>query len=486
MAFVQTDAQLRSLITAARDIIYACDAGGRFTYANPFALELMGYAEDEILGRHFSTLIRDDYRESAARFYGRQFVSKTPDTYFEYPAVLKSGDAVWLGQHVQLICDGGGNVTGFQAIARDITKQKDAEALLRESEAAYHSLVEHASLGILRSTVDGRILEANHALAEMLGYGSPEELLALPTILNLYMNPAERGPLLDRLLRDGRVAGVDVNWKRKDGSAIRAHVNSRVVRGADGVVRSIEVMIEDVTERERLAEQQRRTHTLEAVGQLAAGVAHHFNNLLTGMLGYTELLSMHANVSDEMRADLNEILKAGRRASVLTHQLLAFSDPRTPRLENLDLNHIVHGLHGRLARELRDNQTLLVEQCPTPAIVRIDSEDLQNVITQIVRNARDAMPSGGAVRIEVAALTDPEPDLPGHYVRLRIADSGVGMDWETQSRMFEPFFTTKPQDQGTGLGLSVTHGIIHNCGGTISVDSALGRGTTMNVYFPRP
>ena len=371
MAFVQTDADLRSLITGARDIIYACDVSGHFTFANPFAVELMGYAEHEILGRHFTTLIRPDYREEAAKFYGRQFMARVRDTYFEFPAVNKSGDVVWLGQNVQIIFDGK-TIVGFQAIARDITKQKDAEAKLRESEAAYRVLME----------------------------------------------------------------------------------------------------------------QRMRTHTLEAVGQLAAGVAHHFNNLLTGILGYTELLTSHAGVSQEMRADLNEILTAARRASVLTKQLLTFSDPQTPRPETLDLNHIVHGLHGRLTRELRDDTALVWEASPVAAMIRVDSEEIQNVIVQLVRNARDSMPSGGAIRLNIAVVSNPTSELHGQYVRFSVADTGCGMDWETQSRMFEPFFTTKRQDEGTGLGLSVTHGIVRNCGGSIDVQSEINRGTTVTIYFP--
>jgi len=485
MAFVQTDADLRSLVTGARDVIYACDASGHFTFANPFAVELMGYPEHEILGRHFLTLVREDHREAATKFYGRQYVSRTRDTYFEFPAVVKSGEVIWLGQHVQLIVDGAA-IVGFQAIARDITKQRDAEERLRASEAAYRSLVQGASVGIYRSALDGRFLDVNPALVAMLGYDSPADVIALQDTVSLYVNAADRAPLVGKLLGEGRVDDAEVQWKRRDGSPITVRINARAVRGAGGVVNGAEVIVKDVTERIRHEEQRRRTQTLEAVGQLAAGIAHHFNNLLTGMLGYTELLGANSGVSDEMRADLDEILKAGRRASILTKQLLTFSDPHTPRPENLDLNHILHGLHGRLAKELRDGLTLVCEPAPSPAIVRVDPEDLQQVIVQLVRNARDAMPPGtsGAVRLDVALVSNPDADLRGDYVRFRVADSGVGMDWETQSRMFEPFFTTKRQDEGTGLGLSVTHGIVRNCGGSIEVDSVMGGGTTITIYFP--
>ena len=485
MAYVQTDADLRSLVTGARDIIYACDALGHFTFANPFAVELLGYPEHELLGRHFLSLIRDDHREAATKFYGRQFVARVLDTYFEFPALVKSGDAIWLGQHVQLIVEHDA-VVGFQAIARDITRQKDAEDRLRASEAAYRSLVQGASVGIYRSAIDGKFLDANLALAAMIGYESPADLIAAQTALDLYINPADRAALVAQLLSEGRVDDAELRWKRRDGSPLTVRVNARAVKGPGGVINAVEVVVKDVTERLRLEEQRLRSHTLEAVGNLAAGVAHHFNNLLTGMLGYTELLGTQKGVSDEMRADLNEILKAGRRASVLTHQLLAFSDPKAPRPENLDLNHILHGLHGRLSRELRGGQTLVVNQAEMPAIVRCDPDDLQQVITQVVRNARDAMPSGGTIRVDVELVSNPEAELRGDYVRLSVTDSGCGMDWETQSRMFEPFFTTKPQDEGTGLGLSVTHGTVRNCGGSISVDSVIGRGTTITIYFPRP
>lgn len=483
MAFVQTDADLRSLITGARDIIYACDASGHFTYANPFAVEMMGYPEHEILGRHFLTLIRDDHRKAAEKFYGRQFVARALDTYFEFPAVVHSGEVLWLGQHVQLIVDNNA-IVGFQAIARDITRQKDAEDRLRASEAAYRSLVQGASVGIYRSKLDGQFLDANQALATMLGYNTPADVIALQSALEMYANPADRVPIVEALLKEGRVDDAEVRWKRRDGSPMTVRLNARAVRGPGEAIDAVEVIVKDVTERLRQDEQRSRAHTLEAVGNLAAGVAHHFNNLLTGMLGYTELLASQKGVSAEMMADLNEILTAGRRASVLTHQLLAFSDPKTPRPENLDLNQILHGLHGRLVRELRDGQTLVVNRSDTPAIVRVDAEDLQQVITQLVRNARDAMPSGGAIRVDVALVSNPDADLPGDYVRLRVVDTGTGMDWETQSRMFEPFFTTKPQDEGTGLGLSVTHGTVRNCGGSIAVDSAIDRGTTIAVFFP--
>ena len=483
MLFVHTDADLRSLIVGARDIIYACDGTGHFTFANPFAVELMGYPEHEILGRHFLTLVRSDYKEAATKFYGRQFVARVLDTYFEFPAVLKGGDEIWLGQHVQLTVDGD-RITGFQAIARDITRQKDAEARLRESEAAYRSLVHGASIGIFRSTMDGRILDANPAMARMLGYDTPADVVALQDIAGLYVNQADRAPVKEALLGPGQITDLEVHWKRRDGSPLTARMNARAVRGAGDAVIAVEVIVEDVTERLRQEEQRRQAQTLDAVGQLATGIAHHFNNLLTGMLGFTELLSSEAGVSAEMKADLGQILKAGRRATELTRQLKAFSEPRTPKVERLDLNQVLQRIHDTLARLMRDTMTLDVRPSQGPAMIEIDPSELEQAIVQVVRNARDAMPSGGTVTIDVSRASNPASDLHGDFVRLRITDTGIGMNWETQARMFEPFFTTKPQDEGTGLGLSVAYGIVRQSGGAIDVDSEIDRGTAVTIYFP--
>ena len=484
MAFVQTDADLRSLVAGARDIIYACDAAGHFTFANPFAVELLGYPEHEILGRHFLTLIRDDHRDAATKFYGRQFVAKVLDTYFEFPAVRKSGDVLWLGQHVQLIIEHG-QIAGFQAIARDITKQKDAEAQLRESEAAYRSLVQNSPLGIFRSSLDRRFIDVNPAFARMLGYETPADVLAIPDIAALYVDPAQRGPLFDELLRTGELKGWEVQWKRRDGVPVTLRGSSRLFRDADGRALATEVIVEDATERLRAEEQRRREQTLEAVGQLATGVAHHFNNLLTGMLGFTELLSAQAGVSAEMKEDLGQILKSGKRATELTRQLKAFSEPRTFRAEAIDVNQILRRIREMLARMMHERTTFVCNPASEPVIIHVDPSELEQAIVHVVRNARDAIqPEGGTVTLDVAYVSNPAPDIRGNYVGVRVVDTGIGMDWETQARMFEPFFTTKPQDEGTGLGLSVTYGIVRQSGGAIDVQSSLHGGTTVTLYFP--
>ncbi len=203
------------------------------------------------------------------------------------------------------------------------------------------------------------------------------------------------------------------------------------------------------------------------------------------MLGFTELLSQQAGVSAEMKADLGYILKNGQRATELTRQLKAFAEPRSPKAERLDVNAILRRIGDTLARLMREKTTFSCEPSPEPAMIDIDPAELEQAIMHVVRNAGDATAAGGgSVKLDVSHVSNPMPDLHGDFVGVRVVDTGIGMNWETQARMFEPFFTTKPQDEGVGLGLSVTYGIVRQAGGSIDVDTEIDKGTTVTIYFP--
>ena len=250
-------------------------------------------------------------------------------------------------------------------------------------------------------------------------------------------------------------------------------------------------MAEDVSERQRLEDQLRQAQKVEAVGQLAGGIAHNFNNLLTAILGYTELLLARSDPNGADRADLEEIRKAGEKAAALTGQLLAFSRKQAQMPEDVDLNSTVTGLQEMLRRVVREDISLTFDLAPTPALISIDPNELEQVILNLALNARDALPTGGHIRLEVAHAHSPEalnpnsPVLPpGEYVRLSVSDDGDGIAPSVRPHLFEPFFTTKPAGKGTGLGLASVYGIVQRSNGFISVDTELGRGTTFTLHFP--
>jgi PAS domain S-box-containing protein len=247
----------------------------------------------------------------------------------------------------------------------------------------------------------------------------------------------------------------------------------------------------DITDHRLLEERVVQAEKIESIGRLAGGIAHDFNNLLTAILGYTELLLGKKQHDDPDRGDLEEIQKAGQRAAALTQQLLAFSRKQVLQPKDVDLNLVLDGLKTMLRRLIREDIVLTCVTSPAPAIVKVDPTQIEQVILNLVLNARDALPGGGNIRVEVATVPYSEVDLPGdlavvaaEYVRLTVADDGAGIAPDALAHLFEPFFTTKDMGKGTGLGLASVHGIVHQSNGFITVESAPGGGATFTMHFP--
>ena len=329
-----------------------------------------------------------------------------------------------------------------------------------------------------------RVVDANRAASAL--FGSAEKTI---------------GRSLDELVGDdgGQVAGA---WREllAVGEAKREHRLMSPARGPRVVECSYRTAVpegghlciaRDVTERRQLEERIVQSERIDSVGRLAGGITHDFNNLLTAILGYTELLLASRDADDPERADLEEIQKAGQRAAALTQQLLAYSRCQALMPKAVDLNQAISSILGMLARLIRADITLTCEPAPRPAVVMIDPTQLEQVILNLVLNARDALPAGGNIRLEVshARLSDHElpPDYSppaAEYVRLRVADNGEGIAPEARAHLFEPFFTTKAIGKGTGLGLASVYGIVRQSGGFIGVESEPGHGAVFTMHFP--
>jgi PAS domain S-box-containing protein len=483
-----SEERLRHIVEHAQDLIYYCDPDGIFTYVNPAAARVMGYSEDELLGRHFLTLIRPDYRQEASRVYTAQMERGAPSTYFEFPAVKKDGLTIWIGQHVQIVYDAG-VVVAVHAIARDITRQKEAEERLRASEAKYRSLIDRAAFGIYTSTEDGHIVAANPAMARMLGYDSPSELMTLD-MNDVYQSAADRLALI-RKYRHQPGGTAEVRWKRKDGQPILVRVTATKMDVTPGEQERYETIAEDVTDRRALEEQLRQAQKMEAVGRLARGVAHDFNNILAAIVGASELLAAQYREGHPSRVEAEEIRQAAERGAALTRQLLAFSRPQTFEPQVFDLQAQIASLETTLRRIAGQAVTLTLRTIGEPTYVKVDPAQLQQVLMNLVINARDAMPDGGTLEIRVDSFDVDEhnaaryPGLPAYrFARIAVQDSGIGMDAELRSHVFEPFFTTKEASKGTGLGLSIAYSIAKEAGGTVTCVSAPGKGTTFEVVLP--
>ena len=369
---------------------------------------------------------------------------------------------------------------------------KRNEQALRRSEARYRSLVQSSVYGIYRSSLEGRFLDVNPALITMLGYGSAEEVLLLDPEKDVFAHAAEHTRLIEEFRRTGRLDGIEVKWNRKDGSTITVRISGRAVSSADEPADVLEAIAEDVTDRRVLEDQFRQAQKMEAVGRLAGGVAHDFNNLLMVISGYAEVMLAKLDLEDPLHENARSIQQASDRATTLTRQLLAFSRKQLLELKVVDLNAIVADMERLLRPLIGENVELATNLAPDAGHTRADAGQLEQVLMNLVVNAKDAMPNGGKLTVVTQNITLDENHRrgqtfirPGNYVMLSVSDTGQGMDKETQSRIFEPFFTTKEKGKGTGLGLSTVYGIVKQSGGYVMVQSEEARGTTFHIYLPR-
>jgi two-component system, cell cycle sensor histidine kinase and response regulator CckA len=369
---------------------------------------------------------------------------------------------------------------------------KRNEQLLRRSEHRYRSLVQTAVYGIYRSSLEGRFLDVNPALIGMLGYNSTLEVLALDPQKDVFADPAEYTRLTDEFRRTGRVDGFEVRWKRKDANAITVRISGRAVASENQPSDVLEAIAEDITERRVLEDQFRQAQKMDAVGRLAGGIAHDFNNLLMVVSGYTEVLLDQVSAENPLHAKIESIQQASDRATALTRQLLAFSRKQLLELKVIDVNAVVEDMERLLRPLIGENIELTTTLTADVGCTRADAGQLEQVLMNLVVNAKDAMPNGGKICIRTASVTLDDSYRPentfikrGLYVMISVSDNGHGMDRETQARIFEPFFTTKEKGKGTGLGLSTVYGIIKQSGGYVFVQSELNRGTTFTIYFPR-
>ena len=405
--------------------------------------------------------------------------------------VLQSGAADYLlkdrlarlGQAVQRVID-----------QRCLVDQKHtAETALKENEERTRFALEAARVGVWESNLEADttrwsiIAEALHGLPAGTFGGTFEAFLDC-----IHLDDRERVRALITEARN-RHADWTIPYRTQwpDGTVHWISETGKTFYDEDGVpVRAAGIAM-DVTERHLLEEQNRQSQKVEAIGQLAGGIAHDFNNLLTAIHGYAELLSDDLGAKSPHQHDIGEIRAAAQRAGALTRQLLAFSRRQILEPRVLDLRDSLRGLESMLRRLIGEHISVTLRLASQPARVKADPGQIEQVVLNLALNARDAMPEGGSLLLEVTSV---ELDgayarrhisvKPGRYVMLSVSDTGAGMDSQTQARIFEPFFTTKPEGRGTGLGLSTVYGIVKQSGGSIWVYSEHGRGTSFKVYLP--
>jgi len=381
--------------------------------------------------------------------------------------------------------DAGGTLTELRGFLIDVTTSIEAELALLDRERQFRAVFFDAADAMLILDDSRLILDANRAACALFG-ASVSEVVNQP---------------LDALVVDG---GEQLHAAWRELLALGEAQREHHVRGRGAGTRLVECIYRtrmhghghvciarDISDRRRIEERLMQAEKIDSVGRLAGGVAHDFNNLLTAILGYTELLLVERGPDDPDRRDLEEIQKAGRRAASLTQQLLAFSRKQVLMPRDVDLNQTVAELQTMLTRLIREDISLVCELAPEPAMVHVDAAQLEQAILNLVLNARDALPAGGEIRLEVTPVGGSQVQMPpeqpsaaGDYVQLRVVDNGVGISPEARAHLFEPFFTTKGVGKGTGLGLASVYGIVRQSNGFITVESEPGAGSAFTMHLP--
>ncbi len=542
----ESEVKYRRIFENANDMIYTHDLEGNFTSANPATVRTYGYPMDEFVRLDISDMVAPEYVPIAMENLGKKLHGITYTEPYELLTLAKDGSHVWVEVSSCLISEAGRPVS-VQGILRDITERKRAEEALRrardelemrvqertaeltaanrqlqreiaehrrteealrESERRYRLLAENVTDVIWTTDLDLRFTYISPSTTRLRGHSVREAMaqtldeMLVPASYKRAIATFEELPPRDRLSEEVdplQSWTLELEVTRKDGGTVWTEVKTSLLRDSDGCPVGLLGITRDISERKRaeaeraeLQEQLHQAQKMEAVGQLSAGIAHDFSNLLAVVLGHADRAKRLTPADSAIAEVLDAIEQAGLQAMDVAKSLLTFSRSVPTARESVNLSALVEDSTRLLRRMLPASIASEVDaSCEAPLWVRADSTQLQQVILNLLINARDAMPNGGRLHVSVCqANPDDAIDLPGGadpapgWARIEVSDTGVGMSPEVRSRVFEPFFTTKQRGQGAGLGLSIVHGIVEDHGGRVGVRSEVGKGSTFAILLP--
>ena len=487
-ALRRSGANLRAIFNNSLQAFVLIDPDGTIQALNSTAAEW----STRLLGRALREGARvADFVPEAADAFGAALGGEARNV--ERCLTDTDGSELWFETTHAPVVDEEGSVIGVCLNVRDISTRKQAERALRESEARYRDLFDNASDLVCATDPDGAFVYVNRAWHHTIGL-SGAELRRGGFLDVVHPDSRERyGEVVARALAGETLTHVELVLVTSGDTPITVEGNLSCTF-QDGRPVMLRGIYRDVTERKRVEDQLRRAERMQAAGRLAGGMAHEVNNMMTGVIGFSEFLLRSFSEDDVRRAEVQEIIRAGTRASDVTRQLLAFTRRQLLHPEVLDVNGVVNGVEKLLRRSLGEDHVLGLKLSPDAGEIRADRGQLEQVLINLTLNARDAMRQHGRVTVATGRATLDEVYAqshggvgipPGKYVLLAVTDTGSGMEPEVQARIFEPFFTTKPIGQGTGLGLSTVYGIVKQSDGFVWCYSEPGQGTTFKIYLPR-
>jgi two-component system cell cycle sensor histidine kinase/response regulator CckA len=484
---------LNQVIDTNPQLVFVKDWSGRFTLANKAVADLYGTTVAHLIGRTDADFNSNAGEVRAFVEADREVMSKRRVKVIpEEPVTSDQGRTVrWFHTIKTPLVGRDGSCTGVLGLSTDVTARHHAERELRRASDELRTLFDASPLAICSLTSDGYVRSWNPAAERLFGW-TAGDVIGRPLPIVPPELTEEYREFRERVLAGKPATNVETCRRRKDGALIDVSISTAALHDATGKVDGVAAIFVDIRDRKVLEAQLRQAQKMEAVGQLAGGIAHDFNNLLTIIRTASELLLTDIGPDDARRDDIEEIEEAAQRAASLTRQLLAFSRQQVLEPQVVNLNRVVAELEPMARRLVEENIRVMTCLADDLHPVVADRNQLDQVILNLVVNARDAMPDGGTLRIETSnvvlddGFSQTHPTArSGPHVLLSVTDTGCGMDTATQARIFDPFFTTKPVGLGTGLGLATVYGIVKQSGGHIYVSSEVGRGACFMIYLPR-
>ncbi|MFZ5568988.1 MAG: PAS domain-containing hybrid sensor histidine kinase/response regulator [Thermodesulfobacteriota bacterium] len=498
----------KEMLAHLEDVVFSHDADGRITYLSPSWQQVVHYSPEEIRNLDFQTLLPPEYIAEAQWRTEKQRRGEPVEQPWDLQILDRDGQRIWIQIRTRAVYDEAGNLLQVYGVARNTQEKKALEEklrqytghlenlvdertrVLRESEEMYRLLVENAHDAIFITRED-HIIFANPRTLSMLGY-TMEELAGIP--FKQMVHPQDRGVLLqhymDKLKRNSNLGYFTFRAMNKSGDVLWLQINAVRTRWQERS--AILNFVRDITQVKKLEQQLIQAQKMEAIGTLAGGIAHDFNNILSAIMGYTEMSLAEAMPGGSLHRRLSRVFQAGERARNLVGQILAFSRQSEPVLKPTAVGPVVTEALALLRASIPSTILFETEIDPDVGEVYADPTQLHQIVMNLCTNAFHAMrEKGGTMRVRLTRFEIDEStsgdflDLrPGRFIRLTVADTGHGMDRTTMEKMFNPYFTTKVKGEGSGLGLSVVHGIVKNLNGAVKVYSEPGKGTTIQIYLP--
>jgi len=484
----ESEQKYRNILESIEEGYYEVDLAGTFTFFNDAMCKIRGHSREELMGMSNRDYMTEETAKEVFKAFNKVYTTRKPAKNLEWETIRKDGTKSHVETSASLIKDSEGEPIGFRGIVRDITERKMMEAELVQTKNLLQNIFDSSIDGITSADLEGNVIYSSSRAKDILGY-EREEFLGKKVYVHYENGVEDAKKIMKELKEKGELRDYDMRFKKKDGELIDINLSASYLRNEKGEVIGTLGVYRDITEKKRLEAQLQKAQKMEAIATLAGGVAHEFNNALMGIMGNIELLKM--NLPEDQGRDkyFERMKRSGHRMSRLTDQLLAYAQGGKYQPKNLKLDDFTIETLPILQHDI--NPTVKVETHFSKDIsyIRADNAQMQMVLSAILANSNEAIEEVGLIRITAENkafdedFTKQHPGLkPGYYVCLTIEDDGKGMDKETRDGIFEPFFTTK--FQGRGMGMAAVYGIVKNHDGWISVDSELGKGTTVRIYLP--